>query len=112
VQSVLANQRKRTTRDPAMNVVQQGAKAANAQPCESRDMNDCEESLQRAIYTLRAIRKRYEAGRTAHPDARGYSVQLAVDCGDMAWITTALEVLETRAAAGTVPETASPRLFG
>jgi hypothetical protein len=84
--------------------------AADVQPRESREVNGCEESLHRAIDTLRAIRQRYEAGRNAHPDAHCYSVQVAVDCGDMAWIATALEVLET-SAAGTMTQMATRRLF-
>ena len=53
-------------------------------------------SLQRAVRTLRAIRQRYETGRSAHPDARCYTVQIAVGYGDMAWIAAAIDALETR----------------
>ena len=51
-------------------------------------------SLQRAALTLRAIRQRYETGHNAHPLAHCYSVNVAVDSGDMDWITAAIEAVE------------------
>ncbi len=60
-------------------------------PAETSGRRD---SLQRALHTLRAIRERYEAGRNAHPEARCYSVQVAVGHGDMAWISLAIELLQ------------------
>ena len=62
-------------------------------------------SLQRALSTLRAVRQRYETGRNAYPDARSYSVHVAVDHGDVAWITAAIEAVE-RAIAATAAEAA------
>jgi hypothetical protein len=53
------------------------------------------DNLERAVRTLRAIQQRYETGRNARPDARCYSVQMAVGYGDMAWIAAAIEALET-----------------
>jgi hypothetical protein len=65
--------------------------------------------LQRALHTLRAIRQRYEAGRNAHPEARGYSVQVGVDRGDLAWINAVIEMLETNAS-DSAPGQSAPRL--
>jgi hypothetical protein len=64
-------------------------------PYESR------ESLRRAVRTLRAIRLRYEMGHNAYPDVRCYSVQIAVDSGDISWITAAIDTLETSLAGAT-----------
>jgi hypothetical protein len=64
-------------------------------------------SVQRAVLNLRAIRQRYETGRNAYPDARGYRVHVVVDCGDMAWITAAIETLEETVVLGAT-ETATP----
>jgi len=55
--------------------------------------------LQRAVL-LRAIRQRYEMGRTTHPGARCFAVQIVGDGGDMPWITAAIEALEKTIAAG------------
>jgi hypothetical protein len=51
-------------------------------------------SLQRALRTLSVIRERYELGRYAHPDLPFFRVQVAVDGGDVAWITATIETLE------------------
>jgi hypothetical protein len=51
-------------------------------------------SLQRALRTLSGIRERYELGRYAHPDLPFFRVQVAVDGGDVAWITATIETLE------------------
>jgi hypothetical protein len=52
-------------------------------------------SLQQAIRTLRAIRQRYETGRSASSDyVRAYSVQVALGYADMLWITAVIEALE------------------
>jgi hypothetical protein len=50
--------------------------------------------LQQALDTLRAIRQRYVIGREAHPDARFYSVQVALGSADMFWLTAAIEAVE------------------
>jgi hypothetical protein len=54
-------------------------------------------SLRRAALTLRAIRQRYETGHNAHPCARCYSVNIAIDGADMGWITAAIEAVEEAA---------------
>ena len=65
------------------------------------DRNQAENlwSLQRAAVVLRAIRQRYETGRSIHRHACCYSVHFAVNAGDIAWITAAIESVE-RAIAG------------
>jgi hypothetical protein len=88
---------------------------ANDRPRESRDANmrndrnpsESRVGVQRAVLALRAIRQRYESGRNAHPDVRGYSVHVVVDCGDMVWITAAIDALEKTVVAGAT-ETATP----
>jgi len=55
-------------------------------------------SLQQALRTLRAIRQRYTMGQDAHPDARSYSVHVALGSADMLWLTAAIEALETATA--------------
>ena len=56
--------------------------------------------LQQALRTLRAIRQRYEIGRSASSDyVRSYSVQVALGYADMLWVTAAIEALE-KAVAG------------
>ena len=60
----------------------------NANPTESQV------SLQQALTTLRAIRRRYATGREAHPEARFFSAQLALGSADMFWLTAAIEALE------------------
>jgi hypothetical protein len=87
----------------------------NSQPLEPRDRNGRKEtrpsesqvSLQRALRTLRAVRQRYETGRSAHADARFYSVHVVVDHGDVAWIAAAIEAVE-KALAGRASEAAGP----
>jgi hypothetical protein len=82
--------------------------ARNSEQLEARDPNRRSETkpsesqlgLQRALRTLRAVRQRYETGRNAHPDARSYSVNVAVDHGDLAWITAAIEAVEKALATG------------
>lgn len=64
-------------------------------------------SLQRASLVLRAIRERYETGRERHPDARCYSVHVALDVGDVAWITAAIGAVENTIAERSV-EVARP----
>lgn len=66
-------------------------------------------SLQRALRTLRAVRQRYETGRTAHAEGRSYSVHVVVDHGDVAWISAAIEAVEKAAQQGMPYE---PRCFG
>lgn len=85
-----------------MNAVVQikGARPGNGQPHESPDATGRQDSLQRAVLTLRAIRQRYESGRDAHSFVRFCTVQVAVDSGDMAWITAAIEALEETVVAG------------
>jgi len=86
----------------------------NARSSELPDVNGHADSnpserwdnLQKAVRTLRAIRQRYETGRNARPDARCYSVQMAVGFGDMAWIAAAIEALETSVT--DVAQTATP----
>ena len=57
--------------------------------------SESEVTLQQAIRTLRAIRQRYETGRSTSSDyARAYSVQVALGYADMLWITAAIEALE------------------
>ncbi len=52
-------------------------------------------SLQQAVRTLRAIRQRYEIGRTVDSDyVRAYRVWVALGYADMFWITAAIEALE------------------
>ncbi len=89
--------------------------ARSTRRLEPRDQNRRSErkpsesqlSLQRALRTLRAVRQRYETGRNAHPDARSYSVNVAVDHGDLAWITAAIEAVAKAIIAGTA-ESAGP----
>lgn len=57
-------------------------------------------SLQQALRTLRGIRQRYEKERTAHPDARSLTVQVALADSDMFWIAATIEALEKPSAAG------------
>jgi hypothetical protein len=78
-----------------------GAAPASGQPpgtgADKRDESDKAErevSLHRASLVLRAIRKRYEAGRSAYPRAHRYSVPVAVDASDMDWITAAIKAVE------------------
>ncbi len=61
---------------------------------KARQASGHDASLQRALDTLRAIRERYEAGCNAHPEARCYSVQVAVGRSDIAWISLAIELLQ------------------
>ena len=68
-----------------------------AKPANKRNDNDGAESvasLLRASLVLRGIRQRYETSRSAYPEAHGYSVHVAIDSGDMGWITAAIESLE------------------
>lgn len=51
-------------------------------------------SLQRASKTLRGIRERFQTECSAHPGARFYGMHVALDAGDMAWITAAIESVE------------------
>ena len=72
-----------------------------------RNQAESQRSLQRASVVLRAIRQRYETGRSVHPHACGYSVHFAVKAGDIGWITAAIESIE-RAIAGSASEAAGP----
>ena len=63
-------------------------------PAESRA------TLQLALRTLCGIRQRYEMERTAHPNARLYSVHVALDESDMLWIAATIATLEKPIAAG------------
>ena len=68
-----------------------------------RNTLDRREILHRAALTLRAIRQRYEIGRNTYPDVLCHSVQFAVGSSDMAWITAAIEILETNVLDATRP---------
>ena len=72
-----------------------------------RTQAESQRSLTRASVVLRAIRQRYETGRGVHPHACCYSVHFAVNAGDIAWITAAIESVE-RAIAGSASEAAGP----
>src|SRR5215471_20252527 len=78
----------RTKTSPLASVSKLANKRSDEKPAENQV------SLQRASTVLRGIRQRYQTGRSAHPDANCYSVQVAVDAGDMAWITAAIESVE------------------
>ena len=64
-------------------------------------------SLQRALRTLSGIRERYQLGRYAHPDLPFFRVQVAVDGGDVAWITATIQTLEKVIAAVASEEVAA-----
>ena len=51
-------------------------------------------SLQRASKVLHGIRDRYQREFGAQPGARAYSMRVAVDAGDIEWITAAIECVE------------------
>jgi hypothetical protein len=87
------------TREGAAPATAQRREARHAAKRNETHSPESQSSVQRASLVLRAIRQRYEAGRNAHPDARCYSVHVAVDYGDMAWINAAIEVLEKAVAA-------------
>jgi hypothetical protein len=70
------------------------------------DLSANQANLERAVLTLRAIRQRYETGHSAHPYARSYSVHLAVDYGDMAWIMAAIDAMERALASSSASEAA------
>jgi hypothetical protein len=76
----------------------QGGESRPANGCNDKNPRESrlesEMSLQRASLTLRAIRQRCETGHNAHSGSRFYSVAVAVDYGDMAWITAAIEAVE------------------
>jgi hypothetical protein len=62
-------------------------------------------SLQRAVRILRAVRERYETGCDVHSAyVRAYSVQVALGCADMLWITAAIEALEKQLLMALPPE--------
>lgn len=79
----------------------------NSQQLEPRDANrrsetkqsESQQSLQRALNTLHAVRQRYETGRNAHPDPWSYRVNVVVEHSDIAWITAAIEVVAKAIAA-------------
>jgi hypothetical protein len=56
--------------------------------------SESQASLRRALRTLRAIRQRYATGREAHPVARFYTVQVAIGCADIVWLTATIQALE------------------
>ena len=58
------------------------------------EMSESRANLQRALATLRAIRERYVTGHKAHPDARSYSVQVALGSADLFWLTATIEAVE------------------
>jgi len=64
-------------------------------------------SLERALRTLSGIRERYQLGRYAHPDLPFFRVQVAVDGGDVAWITATIQTLEKVIAAVASEEVAA-----
>jgi hypothetical protein len=72
----------------------QGRESRPANGRNDKRLCEGQPSLQRAVVTLRAIRQRYESDRDAHLAGRGYTVQVAVDSGDMSWITATIEALE------------------
>lgn len=57
-------------------------------------------SLQQALSTLLAIRRRFATGYESHPGARCYSVQVALGSPDMLWLTVAIDALEQAIADG------------
>jgi hypothetical protein len=94
------------TRERAAPATSQQRESRHAARRNETNSLESQGSLQRASLVLRAIRQRYEVGRNEHPDARCYSVHVAVDYGDMAWITAAIETLEKAIAAGPIQVTA------
>jgi hypothetical protein len=56
-------------------------------------------NLQQALRTLRAIRRRYEIERTAHPDVL-CNLHVALGDSDMNWLDAAIQALEKPIAAG------------
>jgi len=94
------------TRERAAPATSQQRESRHAARRNETNSLESQGSLQRASLVLRAIRQRYEVGRNEHPDARCYSVHVAVDYGDMAWITAAIETLEKAIAAGPTQVTA------
>jgi len=69
-------------------------------PNRRNNASESRATLQLALRTLCGIRQRYEMERTAHPDARLYSVHVALDDSDMLWIAATIEALEKPLAAG------------
>ena len=67
--------------------------------------SESQPSLQQALDTLSAIRLRYEIGHEAYPEARFYSVQVALGSADMLWLTAAIGAVE-KAIAGDSSEAA------
>jgi hypothetical protein len=56
-----------------------------------------DEQLQRALNTLRAIRRRYEMERHLRPEAGSRTVHAAFGDSDMSWIAAVIEALRTAA---------------
>ena len=65
-----------------------------------RNRSETHVSLLYALRTLHGIRQRYEKERTAHPDARSLTMQVALADSDMFWIAATIEALERPIAAG------------
>ena len=68
--------------------------SATLQLCKGSRLPESQMRLEQALRALRGIRQRYELGRNAHPRARFYSVNVVVDCGDVAWLSAAIEAME------------------
>ena len=102
LQRLLANQRKRTTRNLAtMNAALQTYDRSRADHTgKERSPAESQASLQRALRTLRAIRLRYEIDRMQNSDASSRSVHVALGHADMCWITAAIGALEQAIDAG------------
>jgi hypothetical protein len=78
------------------------------QRCNGSPLPESQVSLQQAVHTLRAIRERYETGRTVDSGyVRAYSVQVSLGYADMLWITAAIEAME-KAIADSAPDPAVP----
>jgi len=55
--------------------------------------------VEQALWTLRAIRQRYEAETSVGREGtRSHTVQVALGYADMLWITAAIEAIEKAAA--------------
>ena len=77
-----------------------GQQRESRKPNRRNDPQESRVTLQLALRTLRGFRQRYEMERTAHPEARLYSVHVALDDSDMVWITATIEALEKPVTAG------------
>ena len=77
------------------------ARPANGNRGESYTAEGCEDSLLRAVRTLRGIRERYETEHKADsPHVRAHSVLVALGYADLVWLTAAIDALEKSIAEG------------